>query len=174
MRSLPTPRRTAYRLLVYCLMVLGSAASVGLAQDQVEPAQGELKIEGTHITRLVLRSNDGHTQEWSNLSGSITLPVGGYRVLQFELNGSYACQPQSFAGLGAITVTQDKPAVLKAGGPLRQIVKVNPQGRTLVMSYGLLGIGDEKHAPPTTADRRATFTVYKGEAAIATGTFEYG
>ena len=149
-------------------------ASVGWTQDQVEPAQGELQIEGTHIARLVLRRDDNHTEEWSNLSGSIKLPGGMYRVEQLELRGGYTCQQQSLGGLGQITVTKDKPAVLKAGGPLRQIIEVDRRGRTLVLNYGLLGIGNETYVAPTLADSRATFAVYNGDKTIGAGAFEYG
>lgn len=166
--------QTAYRLFVCCLVVLGTVASVGLAQDQVGPTQGQLRIEGTHIAHLVLRRDDDHTEEWSNLSGSIALPVGTYSIQQLSLRGDYTCQAQSLTALGQIEVSRDKPAVLKAGGPLRQKVEVRRHGRMLVLDYRLLGIGGEMYGPPPVPDRRGTFTVYRGDRAVANGAFEYG
>jgi hypothetical protein len=172
MRSLQTPRRTAYRLFVSCLAILSPIVSVGLAQDQVGSAQGELRIEGTHITRLVLRRDDDRTGEWSNLSGSIQLPVGTYQVRQLTLRDGYSCQPGSLTRLGPIEIRADAPAVLKAGGPLQQSIAVNRRGSMLILSYALHGIGGEKYTPHPAA--RARFTAYRGETAIATGAFEYG
>ena len=72
-----------------------------------------------------------------------------------------------------VEVDEDKPAVLKVGAPLKQIVKATRQGRVLALDYKLSGIGgetyvrDDRSKPPT-------FTVYKGDKKIASGTFEYG
>jgi len=156
-----------YCLLAGVLIVLATLVSVGAAADR-----GELKIEGTHIARLVLRRDDGHTEKWSDLGRSVSLPVGTYSVQELKLRGD--CPVQSPAILGHIEVTKNKPAMLKAGGPLRQKVEVKRQGRTLVLSYRLLGIGDEAYGPPGSPDKRASFTVYRGEKVIATDAFEYG
>jgi hypothetical protein len=172
MRSLQVPRRIACPLLAGCLIVLSTVVSIGLAQERAEPAQGELKIEGTHIARLVLRRADGHIEEWSNLSASINLPVGGYRVQQLVLRGNYTCHSQGLTALGQIKVTENEPAVLKAGGPLRQIIEVDRRGRTLVLNYRLRGVGDEEYTPLPAG--RAAFAVYQGDKAIASGAFEYG
>lgn len=167
MRPSPVSRGLVRCLPAGCLMVLVAFASVGAAQDR-----GELTIEGTHITRLVLcHSSDNHIEKWSNLEGSIRLPVGTYSVQQLELRGG--CNWQG-SGLAKIEVGKDKPAVLKAGGPLRQTIDVTRQGRTLVLNYRLLGIGGEQYTSPKQPDKRATFTVYRGDKAIATGAFEYG
>lgn len=174
MKSSTAPRRTAFPSLVGGLIVLGTLVSVGLAQDRTEPARGELKIEGTHIARLVLRRDDGHSEEWSNLSGSINLPVGTYGLGQLTLRGDYTCQPQGLTAMGPIKVTEDKPAILKAGGPLQQTIKVKRQGRTLVIDYHLQGIGGEEYTAPRRMDNRATFTAYRGDKTIAAGNFEYG
>jgi hypothetical protein len=173
-RSLQRLRGITFRLLAGCLIVLCTVVSAGLAQDQAEKATGELKIEGTHIARLVLRGDDNHTEDWTDLSGSINLPVGTYRVQRLELRDNCMCQPQSLTELGQITVSEDKPAGLKAGGPLRQTIDVRRQGRVLVLSYRLLGIGGETYATSRLSDRRPTFTVYKGDKALASGAFEYG
>ena len=170
MRPSPLLRGIAHRLLPSSLIVWTALAAVGAAQDR-----GQLQIEGTHIARLVLhRAADGHTEKWSNLSGSVDLPVGTYSVEQLELRGGYACQTQGRQALGPIQVAKGRPVVLKAGGPLRQMIDVKRQGRTLVLSYRLLGIGDESYGPPGSPEARARFTVYRGDKAVASGAFEYG
>ncbi len=171
MRPAGISRRTAHCLVAAVFLALSVAVPVGQAQDSAEP-KGELKIEGTHIARLLLECDDGHTEEWSRLSGSIKLPVGTYQVRQLRLRDDYTCQPQSLAKLGPIEISTDAPAVLKAGGPLQQSIGITRRGTLLVLSYGLRGIGGEQYTPHSAA--KAKFTVYLGDEPIASGAFEYG
>ncbi len=187
MKSSEVTRRITSFLLVTGLTVLGATAYAAgpvnaasrVSDDKPEAprdesTRGELKIEGTHISRLVLRREDGHSEDWSKLSGSINLPVGTYRVGQLTLGDGYTCQSQGLTKLGQIKVTEEEPAVLKAGGPLEQIVDVKRQGRTLVLDYHLRGIGGEEYTAPRQIDNRGAFTVYRGDKAIGAGAFEYG
>lgn len=154
-------------------ILLTTARSVGLAQ-QPEAAKGELKIEGTHIVRLVLERQDKHREEWSNLSGSISMPAGTYRVQQIELQGGYSYPALGVADLAQISISPDKPAILRAGGPLRPAVRTERQGRVLILNYELMGIGDEKYRPAVTPQNPPSFTIYKGDKAVISGQFEYG
>lgn len=171
MESGRSSRKAAYRLLAVGLIALNAAVSAALAQDSEEP-KGELKIGGTHIARLRLERDDGHTENWAHLSGSVELPVGTYQVQQLSLYDDYSCQQRSLVSLGPIVITEDEPAVLQAGGPLQQTVTIARRGRTLILGYGLQGIGGEQYTPRSAA--RAKFSVYRGDTAIASGNFEYG
>lgn len=164
-------KKAAYRLLAVGLIVLNAAVFAALARDSEEP-KGELKIGGTHVARLGLERDDGHTENWTHLRGSVELPVGTYQVQQLRLYDDYSCQQRSLASLGPIVITEDEPAVLKAGGPLQQTVTITRQGRTLILGYGLQGIGGEQYTPRSAA--QAEFSVYRGDTAIASGNFEYG
>jgi len=136
-----------------------------------KPAQGELKIEGKYIKQLVLKGEDGAGIKFDQPGESIKVAVGKYLLREVQLEGGYACRIWSDANW--VEVGEDKPAVLKVGAPLKQIVKATRQGRVLALNYKLLGIGgetyvrDDRSKPPT-------FTVYKGDKRIASGTFEYG
>jgi hypothetical protein len=138
-----------------------------------QPAQGELKIEGKFIKQLVLESKDGERQRFDQPAESIKLAAGQYRVREVHLEGGYDCIIRQFSDEDWITVDANKPATLKAGAPLKQILKAERQGRILALSYELSGIGgenyvrDDRSSPPT-------FTVYKRDKKIASGTFEYG
>ena len=160
-----------HRRLIGGGLVLMAIVATASAQAAAEPT-GELRFEGTHIARLWLVREDGHPEEWENLSGTIEIPVGTYQIRQLTLDDSYACQTDSLAALGPIKIDSNEPAVLKAGGPLQQAVTVARQGRILVLSYSLRGIGNEQYTPRTEAG--AKLTVYRGDEAIATGRFEYG
>ena len=168
---MPSTGSTALTWITAILLTAG--ASVGLAQT-AQPDKGELKIEGTHISRLILERQDKHREEWSNLSGSISVPVGTYRVQQIELQGGYSYASAGEADLSRITISPDQPAVLKAGGPLRPAVRTERRGRVLVLNYELVGIGSEKYRPVPTPQGPPSFTIYKGDRAIASGQFQYG
>lgn len=72
-----------------------------------------------------------------------------------------------------MTIPKDEPAVFRVGAPLKQIVKVQRQGRGLVLNYELVGVGGEIYAAGD-RDKVPTFTVYRGEEEIASDQFEFG
>ena len=135
---------------------------------------GELKLEGKSIIRLILRrEDDNEKEEFRRPEQTIKLPTGEYRVQEVHLDGGYICYASRGPKRHLISVTFDEPETLKIGAPLKQTVKVNRQGRHLVMNYELLGVGGEKYTggnsgvPPT-------FTVYRGDKEIASDKFEFG
>jgi hypothetical protein len=162
--------RTCWLVLALGILLI-AAAGVGSAQ-QADGGKGELRIEGTNISRLVLAGKDNVPQEWSNLSGSVSLPVGIYGVQRIELQGGYSTY--SPGDLTKVTISADKPTVLKAGGPLRQTVRIERRGSALVLNYELIGIGDERYMSANRSLTPPSFTVYRGDKAVASGRFEYG
>ena len=165
--SLGMSKNSMCRFLTGILAAVAATACVGVAQDR-----GRLKIEGTHISRLVVRRDGGRVEKFTDPGRSVKLPVGTYHVQELHLCDGFVAR--SPASLGPIEVTAKAPGVLKAGGPLQQKVQVRRQGRTLVIDYRLLGIGGEAYGPPGSPDKRARFTVYRGSKAIGGGAFEYG
>jgi hypothetical protein len=149
--------------------LMAAGVSPALSSDA---AKGELKIAGTQISRLVLAGKDNVPQEWSNLSGSVSLPVGIYGVQRIELQGGYSTY--SPGDLTKVTISADRPAVLKMGGPLQQRVRVERRGSALVLNYELVGIGDERYMSANRSPTPPSFTVYREDKAIASGRFEYG
>jgi len=145
----------------------------GSTQDQ-NSAVGELKLEGKHIKRLVLRQKDGGTKKFDKPGETIKLAIGEYRLQEASLEGGYSCgitTPVSDANW--VTVAEDKPAVLKVGAPLKQTVEVRKQGSLLLLNYKLLGAGGEAYTSDNRSDPPA-FTVYKGDKKIASCKFEFG
>jgi hypothetical protein len=159
-------------LFIIILLSWGMGICLSEAQeaDRQSSALGELKLEGKHIERLVLRRMDGHIERFDRPAETIKLPVGEY-LLDASLKGRYSCRFPS--GDSRVTVTKDKPVVLKFGAPLKQTVKAQRRGRILVLNYELLGVGGESYASP---DRSTppTFTIYKGDKEIASDKFEFG
>ena len=123
------------------LLLSHSGINFSEAQDQ-SSALGELRLEGESIARLILRrEGDNQTETFRRPEQITKLPTGKYTVHEVHLDGGYI-----FYARGAtrrLVVTSDEPATLKIGGPLKQTVTVDRQGRLLVMNYQLAGIGGE-------------------------------
>lgn len=164
--------------LAAALCALCLAANTVLGQETreekgQEPAQGELKLDGKYIKRLTLEREHSDKVTFNQPAESIKVAVGKYRLREVQLENGYTCREWMVPDQNWVEVGEDKPAVLKVGAPLKQIVKATRQGRVLVLDYKLLGTGSE----PYVRDNRSnppTFTVYKGDERIASGTFEYG
>jgi hypothetical protein len=142
--------------------------SVSADQTQEQPL-GQLKIEGSHIEQLVLRAINGQTKTFDNPQDTIKLPAGTYYLQQVNLKNGFSC---NFIN-DRIVITEDKPAVLKVGAPLKQTIDVKRQGRLLVLNYKLTGQGGENYRDQSRREKPA-FTVYKGDKVISSGNFEYG
>jgi hypothetical protein len=138
-----------------------------------QPTQGELKIEGKFIKQLVLEREGGEKVTFDQPGESIKIAAGKYRLREVQLESGYACQEWMVPDQNWIEVGEDKPAVLKAGAPLKQILKAERQGRVLWLDYKLSGIGGEKYVN-SDSNKPPTFTVYKGGKRIASGEFECG
>jgi hypothetical protein len=173
--------KVAKALSVGCVLLLllltGSAKSVR-GEDDTAAADGnsrtgELKIEGKGVRRLILNTNEGKRKEIEGPGERLRLTAGKYTLHEIHLEGGYVCYCWRDPDRKAITVDEDKPGVLKAGAPLKQNVQVKRQGRLLVMSYELLGIGGEQYARQS-RDNPPKFAIYKGQEKIGDGSFEYG
>ena len=141
------------------------------AQDSTT---GEIKLEGKSINRLILRREDNNgREEFRRPEQIIKLPTGKYRVHEIHLEGGYICYAYRESKRLLVSVTSDETAILKIGGPLKQIINVDRQGRNLVMNYELLGVGGEKYISGT-RDEKPAFTVYRGDKEIGSDKFEYG
>lgn len=132
---------------------------------------GELRLEGQHIDLLVLRGRDNHTEQFNRPGETINLPVGKYRLQDVRLkNGfNYNSRPSKY---NWITVTQNEPAVLKVGAPLKQVVKIGRQGPILEIDYKLVGVGGETYTSPRNMHPR--FTVFKNKTKVGGDEFEFG
>jgi hypothetical protein len=160
--------------VVLCALCFAANAVFGEETHQEtgqEPAQGKIKLEGKYVNQLVLEREDGNKVTFDQPGESIKVAAGKYRLREVQLESGYACQIWSDANW--VEVGEDKPAVLKVGAPLKQIVTAERQGRALELDYKLLGIGGEEYVN-SDSNKPPTFTVYKGDKRIASGTFEYG
>jgi len=147
----------------------------GISRSQThDPVLGKLELEGESIVRLILRREGDNVREtFRRPEQIIKLPTGKYTVQEVHLDGGYICYASRGPKRHLVTVTSDEPATLKIGGPLKQTVKVNRQGRLLVMNYELLGVDGEQYTNGASGEP-PTFTVYKGDKEIISDKFEFG
>ena len=119
---------------------------------------------------------DGHTETFTTpneeLNEILKLPVGEYRLQDIRLRSGYTCNNLQSPTINWITVTENEPVTLKAGAPLKQMVKIERQGPVLKLKYNLFGVGGETYA--ITRAARPAFTVFKGDKKLADGDFEFG
>lgn len=136
---------------------------------------GRLRVEGRFVTRLLLaRPSRAFQEVIVDQEGMATLPAGSYvlRGVQIEDPSSAAIwwgwmsQEQTFA------ITPGGLTTVKAGGPLQQRVSAQRDGRVIVLSHELIGIGGERYRGDNS--RAPRFAVYDGKRRIGSGQFEYG
>jgi hypothetical protein len=166
-------RNYKFNLFVLFLMItilLPMSASGTSTQKQ---ALGELKIEGKHIERIILRQKDGSSKWFDKPGRTIELPPGRYQLQESRLEGGYICVRGAGIKNKWITIAENKPAVLKVGAPLKQTIKVRRRGKALVLDYKLLGIGGESYTNEI-RNKPPSFVVYKGDEELISGRFEYG
>ena len=134
---------------------------------------GELKLEGEHIERLVLRRKDGQSKWFDKPGKTIELPAGQYQLQESRLEGGYICVQGAGIENKWITVTENKPAMLEVGAPLKQTIKMKRRGKALVLDYKLIGLGGEAY---TNQDRNKppSFTIYSRDDELSSGRFKYG
>jgi len=139
-----------------------------------DSARGELRIEGTHVTKLFLYGGDSpHPEELSDPCSSVSLPVGTYRLQRIELQDGYVCWAGELAGSDPVVIKENSSAVLRVGAPLVHGITAARRGRALLLRYELRGIGGEKYTP-VNHDSPPQFTLSKDRRVIASGQFDYG
>jgi hypothetical protein len=74
-----------------------------------------------------------------------------------------------------IVVSEAAPAVLMAGGPLKNTVSATRRGPILFLKYELIGAGGEVYTR-NTVNRSAPpeFVAYQAGRKVGTGKFEFG
>ena len=160
---------------LFLTIVFFSSAAVSLSWAQErDSALGELKLEGEYVERLVLRRKDGRTERFDQRDETIKLPVGEYRLQEVRLRGGYIFRSSRTPIRDWIMITEDKPAVLKVGAPLKHSVGIRRRGRILFLDYRLVGVGGEIYTGRMNRSKPPTFTVYKGDKEVASDKFEFG
>jgi len=164
-----------------------SAAAQAPAAKPSPAATGQLKMEGLGVERITLERCEGrsglgeYVTVVPDASGrAVSVPAGEYRLHEIALKGGYSCQrpiANGLAGVGPygewLTISPEKPCLLKVGGPLKPAVGARRQGRT-VQIWGALRDAGGREYFRRDAGTLPRFTVYRDHQIVASRSFEYG
>jgi hypothetical protein len=187
------PRLSRMCLAIFALLLLPAirlpAAAPAQAKPASVPAMGQLKIEGKAIERLSLAKRIGNGDASSEkplvLNGpgsTVSIPVGDYLLERIELKGGYVCNVpfrvfgrnnQELRGPEWLTISADKPCVLKVGAPLKATLRTYRQGRMILIAYDLLDSEGHRYGS-TKRGSPPRFTVSCDGREVTSGSFEYG
>jgi len=138
----------------------------------VDAPTGELRLEGTHIERIVLKGD--RTAILDRPGSSSTVAAGSYgHVTAFV--SSPEGKERYQADVGRFSVRAGGTTDLKIGAPLDNTVKIKRSGRSLELAYALKGVGGRSYERLAPSGCLAPqFTVSQGGHEVFSGTFEYG
>ncbi len=178
---------TAYRLETVFENQDGTPKyKVVFKERQVE--LGELAFTGKYVRRLLLTANEArqtqprYTVLLDTPGPTNKVPVGTYTQCRVQLQTSRGVQVSTDSSMGIaplvnspVVVSSTKPGVLKAGGPLTNVVKATSQGRILKLDYQLVSAdGRSCRLSPEDRSKPPEWVISQNGKTIASGKFQYG
>ena len=151
-----------------------STAKPKLRFQEIPAKLGELKLGGDYIREVRLEGAD--TVLLFNPPPAVQVPAGLYQNHQIVYLAAPGKPVEAFAqSYDNLNVTAGKTTVFDVGGPLRNSIQVNQNGRTLRLIYRMTGIGGLPVQRIGQANPQPPgFAIYQGDRQLATGKFEYG
>jgi hypothetical protein len=135
------------------------------------PTWASLKVEGNDIRRLLLQGKQVVLIE--NPGSEVRLPVDSYNYNRIIVGKTNRTPWFETRFLQPLSITAINTTVLRAGGPLTNLVTASLNGRSVRMDYQLLGSHGHSYQS-TDSSHPPTFTVIHNGRTIASGNFEYG
>ena len=151
----------------------GESPKYKVTLKEQDPRLGEVKVTGKDLHRIILTAKPAMTVILDQPQGTVKLPVGSYKLEEIWLRAG-AAEAGTFMA-GKLSVDEQHPASLIAGGPLTNSVRVKSERDSLRLDYELLGADgraykfprpDYKHPPQ--------FAVFQGTNRLAGDKFRYG
>jgi hypothetical protein len=156
--------------------VRGNSVQVRIGFKEKNPKLGELKIAGRFVQRVTLEGGPFMVVV-DHPEGVVKVPAGSYGQAKVCLRKGEAeayLEERGRSSSGRITVSENKPAVLTAGGPLTNSVSVSRRGKYLSLDYRLVGAGGPYQVANQDRSHPPEFTIYQGDQKVASGKFEFG
>jgi hypothetical protein len=152
-------------------------ALLAAAPAKPPPADATLceVILAKHVKNLALIDGYGNAAVYMSRGSSLLLAPGEYKIREISLEGGYSSSIDAGRAEQRVTLTSGKPYHFDVG-PLKSGVTVKRAGRLLTMDYQLLDAAGRQYRNlgRTIDSKPPQFTVYQGDRAIGSGTFEYG
>ena len=173
--STTTVRRGSQFVAIWLLLFSSAfAADSNEPQMAEKPTACELILKGRQIESLVLKDENGVGRGFSSRTPSISLPPGNYSIQSIELKGGYSVPSYRLDPLtDRLVLEPGRPCRPKFGAPLTPSVTAKRTGRLLELSYQLLD-GDGHVYSSNDRSEPPRFAIYKGDALVGSGAFEYG
>jgi len=176
LETFPFSRKLFVANHAYQVQCTAEATKVRVQLTEQQPTLGELKITGDSVHRVTLEGGP-YVVVVDKPEAVVKIPVGSYGAYKVCLMKgdveAILAGPEQTADR-RITISDKKPAVLTAGGPLTNSVAVSRQGRKLALSYKLLGAGGAYEVADRDRLHPPEFMVYQGDRKIGSGEFQYG
>ncbi len=140
------------------------------------PRTGTLHVEGEGIVRLVLQGSTGPRLFFYSREPNLVLPADTYRLEEIVVQSSYSSSGlQIPAPARVLKIEPGGFVTLKLGAPLRQTVKIERWGRSLVLDYQLLGRSGEAYTVTRRQGKNPpTFVIDQGGTKVASDHFAAG
>ena len=153
----------------------GDKAGVRLEFLEQRPKLGELKLTGDNIHRVTMQGP--YRVVINQPAGVVKVPTGSYRsskvwVKKGEVEAYLDDRLRPSAG--RMTIDENKPAVLTAGGPLTNSVSITRRGKYLTMNYQSVGARGPYALVNQVRSHPPEFTIYQGDRKVGSGKFEFG
>jgi hypothetical protein len=158
--------------------VQGGIAKVRMQFTEQQPKLGELKLAGAYVERVTLDGGP-YSVIVDQPKALVKVPVGRYgrtRVILKKGDVEVVPEDQRWgpAHRAAMTISEQAPAVLKAGGPLTNSVSISRRGKNLSLNYKLIGLGGAYQLVSQDRAHPPEFTIFQGDKKVASGKFEFG
>lgn len=129
----------------------------------------DISFEGQYVSRIMLRDGEYRIYgivDWPQ--PNMRIPKGSYYLSRVDLLDSFYGYSRN-----SRLIISGRNTQIKAGGPVKQEVKVSRMGATLKFDYSLKGTGGLGYSADSYSNR-ATFAIYQGDKKVEGGNFEYG
>ncbi len=152
---------------------VGGKPGVGLQLERLDLPLGEVRITGQFVRRLLLYGEGDWLVILDQLDATVRVPAVRYPHQQVWLRKDGA-EAQAYLN-DTLNVAPDGSAVLPAGGPLTNVVRLSRRGRALRLDYELQGNGGHRYklAGPR-SEAAPEFVIFQGDRRLASGKFEFG
>ena len=154
----------------------GDSAKVRVQFTDQRPSLGELRVAGDFVRRVTLEGGS-YMVVIDKPEAVVRVPVGSYgrsKVCLKKGDAEAYLDGRTQSSAGRITVSDSKPAVLTAGGPLTNSVSVGRRGKYLALNYQLVGAGGAYQLVNQDRSHPPEFTIYQGDKKVGSGKFQYG
>ncbi len=135
---------------------------------------GTLRVQGDSLRRLVLTQPGGYTVVWDAPEIGGGIPVGTYTPAEIWLEHG-TTRAVSLGAAQPIVIREQTTTSARLGGPLTNSATITRRGKTMILTYTLLGAdGLTYRLVPRDSGRPPQVQIERDGRQVAAGQFRYG